>query len=130
MSILFLVLAALAGFAFGAIWYTALAKPWMRLSGVPLEGDAPANRSDPVPYVSGLVAALVTAVMMNQLFAAAGIDSAGAGLLWGLGLGAFVAAPWLVTCYGFAARPRGLMLIDAGYATGGSGAIGLVLGLT
>ncbi|MCK0169217.1 DUF1761 domain-containing protein [Jannaschia sp. S6380] len=129
MGIVGIIVAGLAGFAFGAVWYSILARSWMAVSGVPVENGQPANRADPVPYVLGLISAVLVAAMLAFVFARAGVDGAGEGFVWGLGAGLFIAAPWLVTCYGFAARPRPLMAIDAGYATFGSAMIGLVLGL-
>ena len=51
MEFVKIVVAGLASFGFGAIWYMSLAKPWMAASGVELDasGQQPANRSDPVP---------------------------------------------------------------------------------
>ena len=50
MGFVSVIVAAIANFAFGAVWYLALAKPWMAASGVALGEDGqPANRSDPIP---------------------------------------------------------------------------------
>ncbi|NIN78836.1 MAG: DUF1761 family protein, partial [Planctomycetales bacterium] len=101
------VVAAIAGFAFGAVWYMALAKPWMAAAGVEIGEDGrPANGGNPAPYIIGFVGSLLVAGMMRHLFAISGIDSAGAGLIAGLGLGLFIAAPWIVTNYAFAGRPK------------------------
>jgi small-conductance mechanosensitive channel len=129
MALIAILVAGIAGFAFGALWYTVFAKQWMQVSGVPLEGDKPANQSDPVPYITGLVGTILVAGMLAHVFRSSGVDGALSGLVSGLGAGAFIAAPWLATCYGFAARPKRLVLIDCGYAIGGAGTIGLVLGL-
>ena len=130
MGFLSVVVAGIAGFVFGAIWYTALGKPWMAASGVALdETGQPANRTSPVPYVTGLVAAILVAGMMRHVFALSGIDTFGEGLVSGLGIGLFMSVPWLATNYAFAGRPVRLTVIDGGYAVGGSAAIGAVLTL-
>ena len=76
MGFFSVVLAAIANFAFGAVWYMALAKPWMAASGVALDEDGqPANRSDPLPYITSFIAAVLVAGMMRHTFALGGIDS-------------------------------------------------------
>lgn len=130
MGFLAVIAAALASFAFGAIWYMSLAKPWMAASGVTLDVDGkPANRSDPMPYITSLICAVIVAGMMRHVFALSGIDTVGKGLVSGLGIGLFLSAPWLATNYAFAGRPFRLTLIDGGYATFGCGVIGAVLTL-
>ena len=51
------------------------------------------------------------------------------GLLSGLGAGLFFAAPWIMTNYAFAGRPRALWWIDGGHVVLACSAIGLVLGV-
>ena len=53
MGLVSVIVAGIAGFMFGAVWYTVFAKPWMTASGVALDKNgAPANRSNPVPYIT------------------------------------------------------------------------------
>ena len=128
MAFLGVIIAAAAGYGFGAIWYMTLAKPWMQASGVAVGDDGrPANASSAFPYIVAFGAALLVAGMMRHIFALSGIDSFGSGLVSGIGMGAFLASPWLLTCYTFSGRPFRLVLIDAGYATGASAIIGAVL---
>ena len=130
MGWLAVLVAGVAAFIFGAIWYMALAKPWMAASGVALdESGQPANRSNPIPYITSLVAAILVAGMMRHVFVLSGIDTVGEGLVSGLGAGLFLSVPWLATNYGFAGRPFTLTLIDGGYAAIGSAVIGAVLTL-
>ena len=129
MDIISIIVAGFGGFLFGAIWYSALARPWMAASGVPVVDGKPANQSSPVPYVIGIVSAILVAGMMRHMFVASEIDGALRGLGYGAGLGAFISVPWLATNYGFADRPFVLTAIDAGYAIGGSAVIGLILTL-
>lgn len=131
MGFLAVVVAGVAGFMFGAIWYTVLAKPWMAASGVPLneEGTAPANQSNPIPYITSVVGAILVAGMMRHVFVLSGIDTLGEGLVSGFGVGLFLVSPWIATFYAFGARPFRLTLIDGGYATFGCTVIGTVLTL-
>lgn len=128
MEIFTVVAAGLASFVFGAIWYSVLAKPWMATSGVELdEKGRPANRTNPLPYITAVIGAVLIAGMMRHVLVLSGIDGPIQGLVAGLGIGLFVVTPWLATFYGFSGRPMRLLAIDGGYATLGSGLIGLVL---
>ncbi|MGH1576144.1 DUF1761 domain-containing protein [Planktotalea sp.] len=128
MELVNVLVAAAAGFGVGAIWYGVLSKQWMEASGVAVGEDGkPANNSDPMPFIMGFIAMILVAGMMRHVFALSDIDTIGKGLVSGFGIGLFLAAPWLMICYGFAGRPRQLLLIDGGYAAVGSAAIGLVL---
>ena len=128
MELINIIVAGLAGFMFGALWYSVFADAWKAASGVALGSDGkPANAKDPVPYITGVIAAILVAGMLRHIFALSGIDTISEGLVSGLGAGAFLATPWLATCYGFAGRPLKLLLIDGGYATFGSAVIGVVL---
>ena len=126
MSFWAVLLAAALSYAFGAVWYMMLAKPWMEAAGLT---EDTVNRSNPVPFIVSAIAAIVVAGMMRHIFALSGIEGAAKGLVSGIGLGLFVAVPWLATNYAFAGRPGRLTLIDGGYAVGGSAIMGLVLGL-
>ncbi|WP_299964643.1 DUF1761 domain-containing protein [uncultured Roseobacter sp.] len=130
MELISVIVAGLAGFMFGAVWYTALATKWVAVSGVARdETGAPANRKDPIPYITSLISGILVAGMMRHTFALSGIDTVGAGLVSGLGIGLFLVSPWIATFYSFGGRPRSLILIDGGYATFGCAVIGLVLTL-
>ncbi|GGE55730.1 DUF1761 domain-containing protein [Actibacterium pelagium] len=130
MEFLSVIFAAVASYAFGAIWYMVLAPKWVAASGVEVGEDGqPANRKDPKPYIISFVASVVVAGMMRHIFSLSGIDTFGVGLIGGLGLGLFIATPWIATNYGFAGRPKELTLIDGGYATIGCTIMGIVLGV-
>ena len=55
------------------------------------------------------------------------MDTLAKSAISGFGIGLFLASPWIVTCYGFAGRPRQLTIIDCGYATFSCTVIGAVL---
>lgn len=126
MGIVSVIAAAAAGWIVGGIWYGLNARRWMSAAGLT---EQTVNRKDPVPYVASFLLLIVVAGMTRHVFSGAGIATPGAGLVAGLGLGLFVAAPWLVTNYLYARRPPMLMLIDGAYAALGTAAIGLVLTL-
>ena len=130
MGFVSVIAAAIAAYVFGAVWYMAMAKPWMAASGVEVGEDGrPANSKNPMPYIVSIICLIIVAGMMRHVFALSGITEPGKGLIAGLGAGLFLAVPWLATNYTFAGRPRALILLDGIYATGGSAIIGLVLTL-
>lgn len=126
MEYIAVIVAAIAAFAFGAVWYMTLSKPWMAAAGVSEEQQ---QNAGPLPYIISLVGAVLVAGMMRHIFAGSGIDTPMKGLISGLGFGLFLTSPWLATHYAFSGKPRNLFVIDAGYQIGGCAVIGLVLTL-
>jgi len=129
MEFLTVIVAAAAGFAVGAVWYMALAAPWMTAAGIKRIPDGRPENSSALPFVLAGIAMVLVAGMMRHTFALSGIDSAGAGLVSGLGIGLFFISPWIMINNAYARRPFRLTLIDGGYATIGCAVIGLVLTL-
>jgi len=129
MEILNVIVAAIASYVFGAAWYMTLSKPWMEAAGIEVGEDGKPKGSSPLPYLIAFVSTVVVAGMMRHAFLQAGIDAPVKGLVAGLGIGLFLASPWVVTCYSFAARPIKLILIDTGHIIIGSAITGLVLTL-
>lgn len=130
MQFVSVIAAALASFAFGAVWYGMLSGPWMAASGVKLGPDGrPGNGSSPVPYVISALAMLLVAGMMRHVFAMAGIDTLVEGIMGGLGIGLFFITPWIALNNGYTMRPFTLTAIDGGYATIGCTIMGIILTL-
>ena len=130
MGFLAVIVAAAAGFGFGAVWYMTLAKPWMAAAGIKMGADGkPDGNGSPLPFVLSAIAMLVVAGMMRHVFAVSNIDTAMKGLVSGLGIGLFFISPWIMINNGYGGRPFKLTLIDGGYATFGCAVIGMVLTL-
>jgi len=129
MGFLSVIVAAVAGFAFGAAWYMALAKPWTEAANIKVDENGRPEGDSPLPYIMAAIAMVLVAGMMRHTFALSGIETAGKGLISGLGIGLFFISPWIMINNGYGGRPFRLTLIDGGYATFGCGIIGLVLGL-
>ncbi|MCR8549613.1 DUF1761 domain-containing protein [Salipiger sp. P9] len=129
MGIMSVLAAAAAGWVFGAVWYMALSKPWLEASGIDCDETGKPKGGSPLPFVLSAFAMLLVAGMMRHIFGMAGIATAGAGLVSGLGVGLFFIAPWIMINNAYGMRPFKLTLIDGGYATFGCGVIGLVLTL-
>ncbi len=130
MGILAVIVAAIGGFAVGAVYYGGLAGPWKEASGVPLGEDGnPKNAKSPVPYVTSFVCMLLVAGMMRHTFATSGIDTLGKGLMAGTGIGAFFISPWIWLTNGYTMRPVRLSIIDSGYAVLACAVAGAILTL-
>lgn len=127
MGVLAVLLAAAAGFATGAAWYMILGPRWMVAVG--RSKDEIKADQNPLPFIIAFLASLLTAGMMRHVIATSGLEGIGAGFLTGLGTGLFMVAPWVLTNYAFAARPRNLWWIDAGHVALACTSIGTVLGL-
>ncbi len=129
MGLLSVVIAAAAGFAFGAVWYMALAKPWTEAAGIDVDENGKPVNSSPLPFIMAAIAMVIVAGMMRHIFGMANIDSVDRGVVAGLGIGLFFISPWIMINNGYGGRPFRLTLIDGGYATFGCAIIGLVLTL-
>lgn len=129
MNFLSVIVAAAAGFAFGAVWYMVLAKPWMEAANIKMGANGKPEGDSPLPYIMATVAMILVAGMMRHTFALSGIDTLGKGLVSGLGIGLFFISPWIMINNAYGRRPFKLTLIDGGYATFGCAIIGLILTL-
>ncbi|MCF2906003.1 DUF1761 domain-containing protein [Octadecabacter sp. CECT 8868] len=129
MGFVSVIVAAIAGFAFGAVWYMALANPWMEAANIKKGEDGRPEGDTMLPYVMALIAMVVVSGMMRHTFALSGIETFGKGLISGLGIGLFFISPWIMINNGYTSRPFKLTLIDGGYATFGCAVIGAVLAL-
>ena len=130
MELLNIVVATMAGFGLGAVWYNVLAEPWMEAVGIPRGPDGqPEGGMDPKLLVIGFLMQLLVAGMMSHIFRSSGVTTLGAGLVGGAGVGLFLISPWIVLNNSYAMRPFKLSLIDGGYATLACAVIGLVLTL-
>ena len=127
MGFLAVIVAAIAGFAFGAVWYMTLSKPWMEASGIKVGNDGRPEGGSPLPFVLSFIAMLLVAGMMRHTFALAEITTLGKGLVSGLGIGLFFISPWIMINNAYGMRPFKLTVIDAGYATFGCAIMGAVL---
>jgi hypothetical protein len=120
-----ILLAALAGFAVGAIWYGPLfGKAWMRESGVTLEKAKSANM--PKLYGTVLALNLIAAGSLAMFIGPTGDWRFGlfAGFMTGL---TFVSTA-LGVIYLFESRSLRLWLINAGYQVVIFSLMGVVLG--
>jgi len=78
-------------------------------------------------FVAAFICSLFVAGMMRHIFSMAQIETLGGGVLAGLGLGLFIATPWIVMNNMFGMKPRALTLIDGTYSTVGCMIMGAAL---
>ena len=116
--------AAIAGFAFGAVWYMTLAKPWMAAVGMTEE-----PKQDPVIYGITFLCQLVMAYMMAGVMGHLGQISVSGGLVTAL----FVWLGFILTTqvvnHRFQMQKWSLTLIDCGHWLGVLMVMGIVIGL-
>ncbi|MEM1365653.1 MAG: DUF1761 family protein, partial [Pseudomonadota bacterium] len=69
MNYIAILIAGLAGWLFGAIWYGTLSKPWMRAAGL-TDADikGPSGKPSPAPYAISLVAEFLMAAGLLLFF--------------------------------------------------------------
>jgi hypothetical protein len=117
-----ILIAAIAGFAFGAVWYGLLGRQWMAARGLS-EAEAKAKTGPgPVPFIVSFIALLIMALMFSGVLvhlalggmAVSARTGAIAGLLLWLG---FVITTMAVN-HGFQGERRLLTMIDGGHWLG------------
>lgn len=106
--------AGVAGWIFGAIWYTALGKAYQQALG--LDPEACKGKKMPMaPMVVAFVVALVMSAVLYQLLANLGVLGVAPAALAGLTIGVgFLATSTLVN-HMFQQKPFTLTLIDGGH---------------
>lgn len=128
MEFLNVIAAALAAFAFGAVWYMSMSKAWIAAAGVPVDANGrPQGNGSAMPFVVGLIAMVIVAGMMRHLLGASGVTTLGGGAIAGFGIGAFLITPWVAMNYAFAMRKPSLTMIDGVNSVVGCTIMGAVL---
>jgi hypothetical protein len=125
-----ILVAGLAYFMLGAIWYSFLfQKPWIRLAGVnPNAPDAKKGVAAIMftSFLLMLVAAIGIALFLSKVVPSAGIMS---GIKTGLVAGICFSATGMSISYVYEKRPLGLHLINAGYNICGCVLAGTILSM-
>lgn len=128
MEFLSVFAAALAAFIAGSVWYMLLAEPWKKAAKVsPEKAEKYEDGMSLKVFGLSFVLQLLVAGMMRHVFSLSGIESAGAGIIAGIGVGLFFISPWIAINNLYAMRPMRLTLIDGGYATLACAIMGLIL---
>lgn len=127
INYLAVVLAALAAFFLGYLWYTVIfAKPWQQLIGMGKDG----GDAQPPSLAKLLIGSFILEVVMA--FNLAAFIGREADWLFGLGAGAAAGLGWVSLAFGvnymFEGKPFGLWLINAGYNTVVFAVMGAIIG--
>jgi hypothetical protein len=123
-----IVVAAVAVWVLGAVWYTALADPWM--AGIGKTRDQlmqQAGGSAATAYIVGLIAILAMCYLVAALLGRLSATSFATGARFGA-IAALLPAASLALYYAFEMRPVSLWLINAGYVVLGLAIAGAVIG--
>lgn len=130
MNHLAVVVAAIVHFALGAVWFTALAKPWIAgLRMTPEEIAYAQTHMSPVPYAVAFACNLLMAYALAWVIGrAAAKPSLLRGCAAGVVLGAGVAAAAIVTELAFERRAPSFIAISAGYPVVGMAIMGAIIG--
>lgn len=125
-----ILVAAVAAFAFGSVYYMVLAKPWMSAVGK-TEEQMKADGMKPSVFIMTFIAQLVMAWVLSGVIGHLGTDQVT--VMNGLISAAFIwlgfVATTLVVNHGFQGARRSLTIIDGGHWLGVLLIQGLVIGL-
>ena len=115
INYLAVIIAALAAFGLGAVWYMVLAKPWVRATGKTEAELKKEGSGKALPFIICLLALLVMAWMLAGLMGHIGNITVRGGMI----SGAFVWTGFVITTMGvnhtFGGQKPMLTLIDGGY---------------
>ena len=122
------IVAGLVQFAFGAVWYTLFSQAWMVGIGKTRDQLMAANGNSPMPYIIGVVTAIIVAYTLAWLLPKLGAQSVAGGIRTGVTLALTLVATTLALNYGFEGRSLSLWLINSGYMVIGMGVMGAIVG--
>ena len=120
------VVAAVAVWLFGAVWYTALSKPWMRAARIDLSTAKKSILPFIISFVTELIMAAVFALVVGAM--TGGEPTLVAGLVFGFVLWLGFVATTLTANHRYENFGWDLTLIDGGHWLGVLLIIGAVIG--
>ena len=110
------VIAALAGFGLGAIWYMALSKPWLHAMGKTAAELSPETGSaKAMPFIISIVALLVMAWMLAGLMGHLGDVTVRGGVIIGFFCWLGLVITTMAVNHAFGRAKPMLTLIDGGH---------------
>ena len=117
-----ILIAAIASFAFGAVWYGSLSKQWMAAAGIStadMEQRKAQMGAIPLPYVITFVALLIMAWMLSGVLLHLARGGMPIGVRAGMITGFFLWFGFVITSmtvnHAFQGTKRSLTLIDGGH---------------
>lgn len=128
MNILTIIVAALAGFVVGGIWYgPIMGKRWMGAVGLSEEQIREGNMA--LTYGGALLFSLISSTMLAHMFFRLGQPEQHIVMMMSVGMALGFVIPAIGTNYLFSQKGKALFFIDAGYWLLFYAAMGLVHGL-
>jgi hypothetical protein len=123
------IVATLAHFALGAVWFTALSKQWLTGAGItPAQMEVARSHPTIVPYLISLIGSFGMAVVIARVINLSGVSNAAGGARLALMLGVGIAMlPIMIETF-FEMRHLRFALIIGGYPAVGSLIMGAILG--
>ena len=121
------IVAAIAYWILGAVWFTVLANPWAEGIGKTQEQIMQAG-SPIVPYFIALASNLVMAFVLAWVVVATGEQSASRGIKLGALMGLGLVAAAMGTEFAFERRSLQIFLIIGGYPLAGLALMGAIVG--
>lgn len=134
INYLAIVIAALAGFGFGAVYYLTLSRPWMNAMGWSADEQAAKAKAgmgaSKTPFVIAIAANLIMAWILAGLIGHLGVDQVTIknGLISGALCWFGFVATTLSVNYAFGGRATSLTIIDGGHWLGVLLLMGAVIG--
>jgi hypothetical protein len=130
INYLAVLLAAAAAWVLGAVWYMALAKPWMAAVGTSREKiDASKTRPGAsLPFVFAFAACVIMAWVLAGIVGHLGQVTMRSGVISGLFCWAGFVITTMLVNNSFAMRSRMLLLIDGGYWLVALALMGAIIG--
>ena len=122
------IVAAIAHFVLGAIWFTAFMQPWLSGIGKSMEQLKAEAGNATLAYVIAFLCNVVMARVLAQVIIATGESSAFHGMKVAMFLWAGFVATTFMTEYAFEARHVSLWAINAGYPLVGLLIMGAIIG--
>jgi hypothetical protein len=115
-AIIAILAAGLAGWVFGAVWYTALGKPWQRALGLNPD-DCKDKKMPMAPMVTAFLVAVVMSAVLYHLLTNLGVTGLVPSVMAGLTLGVGLMLSSTLVNNMFQGRSVTLTLIDGGHWT-------------
>ena len=130
INYLAVLIAAAAAWVLGAVWYMALATPWMAAVGTTKETIA-ASKTQPgasLPFVFAFAACVVMAWVLAGIVGHLGQVTPRSGVISGLFCWVGFVITTMLVNNSFAMRSRMLLLIDGGYWLTALALMGAIIG--
>ena len=130
INYLAVLLAAAAAWVLGAVWYMALATPWMAAVGTTEEkiAESKTRPGASLPFVFAFAACVIMAWVLAGIVGHLGQVTVRSGVISGLFCWAGFVITTMLVNNSFAMRSRKLLLIDGGYWLVAMALMGAIIG--